>query len=120
MSALTLHGSADARAGVRVTALSDMPLYPEAARECVERALDALPGDLIWLTYKDIRTHFGVSRATIARRVKEGLVPGVSFVGDRVLEEAHVRRFDRLQLRWLLLAVRFSSPRRQHENVGHA
>jgi|CXWL01.1.fsa_nt_gi hypothetical protein len=56
--------------------------------------------------YRDIGKHFGISRATIARRLKHGLVPGVRFQHQRMLDDGPVRRFDRLQLRWLLLAIR--------------
>jgi hypothetical protein len=47
-----------------------------------------------------------VSRATVARKVQQGLVPGIRFRGASVLPDGPVRRFDRNQLRWLLLALR--------------
>lgn len=102
----------------RVIGLEDLPDYPDAAQEAVDRALTALPRERIWFTYKDIRAYFGVSRATVARRLKDGLVPGVSLEGERVIEDAPVRRFDRDQLRWLLLAVRFQR-RLQTKTLSH-
>ncbi len=88
--------------------LDDLPEYPAGLGEIVDRSITDLPKDLVWLTYKEIRKHFGVSRATIARRLKEGVVPGVRIQDGRMLDDGRVRRFDRVQLRWLLLAVRFS------------
>jgi len=93
-------------------ALADMPAYPPALVDMVERTIRELPRGRLWFTYKDIRFYFGVSRATVARRLREGLVPGVLMEGDSVIEDAPVRRFDLEQLRWLLLAVRFHSRRR--------
>jgi hypothetical protein len=72
----------------------------------VAAAIEALPKTQLWFTYKDIQFFFGVSRATVARRLRAGLVPGVRMAGSSVVEESPVRRFDRDQLRWLLLAVR--------------
>lgn len=86
----------------------DLPRYPDESFQLVERALGALPADRIWFTYRDIKTYFGISRATVARRVKDRLVPGIRIIDGRVQEDGSVRRFDRIQLRWLLLAARAS------------
>jgi len=83
-----------------------MPDYPSSDQELVDRTISALPPNRMWFTYADIRESFGISRATVARRVKGGLVPGIRFKGTSVVEDGPVRRFDRGQLRWLLLAVR--------------
>lgn len=102
------------RAGARVIderpshvlCVDDMPVYPNDAHVSVAAAIEALPKTQLWFTYKDIQFFFGVSRATVARRLRAGLVPGVRMAGSSVVEESPVRRFDRDQLRWLLLAVR--------------
>ena len=96
----------------RVLCLDDMPAYSDEAHESVAAALEALPQTQLWFTYKDIQSLFGVSRATVARRLREGLVPGVRMAGSSVVEDAAVRRFDRGQLKWLLLALRHR-PRQQ-------
>jgi len=83
-----------------------MPAYSEDAQESVAAALHQLPHAQLWFTYKDIQFFFGVSRATVARRLRDGLVPGVRMAGSSVVEDAPVRRFDRGQLKWLLLALR--------------
>lgn len=108
------------RAGARVIderpshvlCVDDMPAYSDEAHESVAAALEALPQAQLWFTYKDIQFFFGVSRATVARRLREGLVPGVRMAGSSVVEDAAVRRFDRGQLKWLLLALRHR-PRQQ-------
>ncbi|GIK50988.1 MAG: hypothetical protein BroJett013_36850 [Alphaproteobacteria bacterium] len=108
------------RAGARVTderpshvlCVDDMPAYSDEAHESVAAALEALPQAQLWFTYKDIQFFFGVSRATVARRLREGLVPGVRMAGSSVMEDAAVRRFDRSQLKWLLLALRHRSRQR--------
>ncbi len=97
---------------VRVVSIEDMPSYAELEHEMVERSLMTLPEDRIWFTYSAVQRCFGISRATIARRMKDGLIPGIRFQGANVLEDGPVRRFDRTQLRWLLLATRAS--RAQH------
>lgn len=102
------------RAGARVIderpshvlCVDDMPAYSDEAHESVAAALEALPQAQLWFTYKDIQFFFGVSRATVARRLRERLVPGVRMAGASVVEDAAVRRFDRVQLKWLLLALR--------------
>ncbi len=96
----------------RVLCVDDMPAYSDEANESVAAALEALPQAQLWFTYKDIQSLFGVSRATVARRLREGLVPGVRMAGSSVVEDAAVRRFDRGQLKWLLLALRHR-PRQQ-------
>jgi hypothetical protein len=92
--------------GTRVVSLNDLPDYPSLDQELVDRSIAALPPNRIWFTYSAIKECFGVSRATVARKVKKGLVPGIRFRGTSVLEDGPVRRFDRNQLRWLLLAIR--------------
>jgi hypothetical protein len=91
---------------LRVVSTGDLPEYPQFDQELVDRSIAALPANRMWFTYTAIRECFGVSRATVARKVKRGLVPGIRFRGTTVLEDGPVRRFDRSQLRWLLLAVR--------------
>lgn len=90
---------------VRVIAIDDMPSYTNELVEQVGRSVAALPPEKLWFTYHDIRRSFGVSRATVARRMKQGLVPGLRFQDGQMLEDGAVRRLDREQLRWLLLAV---------------
>jgi hypothetical protein len=90
---------------MRVVSERDLPLYTADVTEGVDRSIAGLPEDRLWFTYREIQKLFGVSRATVARRMREGLVPGIRFFGDRVSENGCVRRFDRLQLRYLLLAV---------------
>ena len=91
---------------IRIIALDDLPVYAPLDQELVDRSIAALPPGRMWFTYAAIKECFGVSRATVARKVKQGLVPGIRFCGTSVLEDGPVRRFDRGQLRWLLLAVR--------------
>lgn len=93
-------------AAVRVVTVDDLPSYPTLDQELVQKSLKTLPAEKIWFTYSAVRECFGISRATVARRVKEGLVPGIKFRGASVLEDGPVRRFDREQLFWLLLSVR--------------
>lgn len=90
----------------RIVAREDLPEYSAPDQELVDRTIASLPAGRMWFTYAAIRECFGISRATVARKVKEGLVPGIRFRGKSVLEDGPVRRFDRSQLRWLLLAVR--------------
>jgi hypothetical protein len=68
--------------------------------------MNALPAEKLWFTYSDIKRSFGISRATIARRMKDELVPGIRILNGRVLDDGAVRRFDRTQLRWLLISVK--------------
>ncbi len=86
--------------------LGDMPAYDDADRALVEAALAALPAGKGLFTYADVRDSFGISRATVVRKLRGGLVPGIRFVGSRVLEDGPVRRFTREQVRYLLLAAR--------------
>jgi hypothetical protein len=90
----------------RVVTTDDMPAYPAEAVAAARNAIAQLPAAQLWFTYKDLRFFFGVSRATVARRLSEALVPGVRMLGASVVEDAAVRRFDREQVHWLLLAVR--------------
>lgn len=85
--------------------IDDLPAYPNELVEQVDGSIANLCSEKLWFTYNDIRRCFGISRATVARRMKDGLVPGVRFQHGRILEDGAVRRFDRQQLRWLLLAV---------------
>jgi hypothetical protein len=100
------------RDDVRVIGLEDMPSYADLDHEMVQRSMETLPPDMIWFTYSAVQKSFGISRATVARRMKDGLIPGIRFCGANVLEDGSVRRFNRTQLHWLLLAVRTS--RLQH------
>lgn len=93
-------------APVSTVSIETMPTYPDDLHRAVERSLAELPSDKVWFTYRDIKRHFGVSRATVARRVKDQLVPGIRLEHGRVLDDGAVRRFDRAQLHWLLLSVR--------------
>lgn len=90
---------------------SDLPSYDAREIEAAEQAIAALPTQRLWFTYRDIAASFGVSRATVIRRLRDRLVPGVVIAGDRLEEEGSVRRLDRRQLRWLLLAVRSTRSR---------
>ena len=95
----------------RMVTLKDMPDYPPDLQQSVDCMLADLGAGHNLMTYRAIKDCFGVSRATVARRVKEGLAPGVRMANGRVLDDGPVRRFDRTQLRWLLLAVRFAKRR---------
>lgn len=90
----------------RLVREEDMPIYPAELVSAVVSSINELPADQLWFTYRTIQRSFGVSRATVARRMRQGLVPGVRFQHGRMVEEGAVRRFDRLQLRYLLLSVR--------------
>ncbi len=98
--------------GIRTISVEDMPSYSDLDHEMVQMSLETLPAERVWFTYSAVQQCFGVSRATIARRMKEGLIPGIRFLGANVLEDGPVRRFNRIQLHWLLLAVR--APKFQH------
>lgn len=91
---------------VHIVSESDLPNYSDAEKAIVDRTLEALPQTKAWFTYVDIRQAFTISRATVVRRVKSGVVPGIRFAGDRVLEDGSIRRFTREQVRYLLLAIR--------------
>ncbi len=91
---------------IHVVTESDLPSYSDDEKAIVDRTLEALPQSKAWFTYVDIRQAFTISRATVVRRVKSGVVPGIRFADDRVLEDGSVRRFTRDQVRYLLLAIR--------------
>lgn len=57
-------------------------------------------------SHKYLQFFFGVSRATVVRRMRQGLMSSVTMAGASVVEDAPLRRFDRKQIRWLLLAIR--------------
>lgn len=105
---LRARGAARGSIAPRIVGVGDMPFYPPELHEIIDTMLADLPGEVVLLTYRAIEKHFGVSRATVARRLKDGLVPGVRIVDGHVLDDGAVRRFDRTQLRWLLLSVRFA------------
>jgi hypothetical protein len=91
---------------VQTLTLEDMPSYPVDLIASTKRAIKEINSDRVLLTYKEIDAFFGISRATVARRLKDGLVPGIRFQHGRVLEDGSVRRLDRTQVLYLLLAVR--------------
>ena len=74
--------------------MDDLPEYPVELVAIVDRSIAELPADVAWLTYRDVGKRFGVSRATIARRLKDGLVPGVRIHDGCVLGDGSVRRSD--------------------------
>jgi len=84
----------------------DMPGYSHEEIAGVDRILAGMKSDRLFLGYKDIHDLFGVSKATVNRRMKEGLVPGVTIQGGVVSRDGGIRRFSREQVKWLLLAVR--------------
>jgi hypothetical protein len=79
----------------RTITLADMPDYPPTLVEAVDRILADIGAGRMLFTYRAIEQSFGISRATVSRRVKDGLVPGVRIANGRVMEEGPVRRFDR-------------------------
>jgi hypothetical protein len=85
----------------------DLPSYPEQEVAAVERLVAGIKSDRVLLGYNDVWVHFGVSKATANRRMKEGLVPGVRIAAGVVMRDGGVRRFSRDQVKWLVLAVRF-------------
>lgn len=90
----------------------DMPAYCEEEVAEVDRLIAEIKSDRLLLGYKDIQNLFGVSKATANRRMKDGLVPGVTIQDGVVTRDSGVRRFSREQLKWLLLAVRSHKGRR--------
>lgn len=90
----------------RVLGIDDMPVYPPDLVVAAKRSIKEISTDRVLLTYKEINAFFGISRATVARRLKDGLVPGIRIRHGRVLEDGPVRRLDRTQVLYLLLAVR--------------
>lgn len=109
-STSTVNKTSSARRSLRIFIVSeeDLPDYSDDERVIVDRTLEALPQTKAWFTYADIKETFTISRATVVRRVKSGVVPGIRFAGDRVLEDGSIRRFTREQVRYLLLAIRRS------------
>ncbi|MFN3463229.1 MAG: hypothetical protein ACK4X1_04050 [Terricaulis sp.] len=97
-----------ARAQIEMVTITpqDLPDYPYDVVQQVEQEIAEIPTDRVLLTYREIWGYFGISRATVSRRMKDGLVPGIRMSGGRVLDDGPVRRFNRAQIRWLLLAVR--------------
>ena len=91
---------------IHIVSESDLPNYSDVEKAIVDRTLEALPQTKAWFTYVDIKQTFTISRATIVRRMKSGVVPGIRFAGDRVLEDGSIRRFTREQVRYLLLSIR--------------
>lgn len=83
-----------------------MPAYSEEEIAAVDRVLEGIKSDRLFLGYRDIQDLFGVSKATVNRRMKDGLVPGVTLQSGVVTRDGGVRRFSREQVKWLLLAVR--------------
>lgn len=90
----------------RVLTVEDMPAYPPDLVAAAKRSIKEVSSPRVLLTYKEIDGYFGISRATVARRLKDGLVPGIRILHGRVLEDGPVRRLDREQVLYLLLAVR--------------
>lgn len=95
---------------VRMLTVEDMPSYPPDLIAAAKRSIKEISTDRVLLTYKEIDAFFGISRATVARRLKDGLVPGIRIRHGRVLEDGPVRRLDRTQVLFLLLAVRARRP----------
>ncbi|MFZ4604351.1 MAG: hypothetical protein ACOYM8_18070 [Caulobacterales bacterium] len=100
------HGKTPPPRSVVTVCESDLPRYDEDEITIVDATIAEMPPTKLWFTYQDIQRLFGVSRATVARKVKAGLVPGIRFADGRVVEEGAVRRFNRTQVRFVLLAVR--------------
>lgn len=84
----------------------DMPDYSPDLVTQIDQEIATIPTDRVLLTYKEIWDYFGVSRATVVRRMKDRLIPGIRMSDGRVLDDGPVRRLSRVQVRWLLLAVR--------------
>ncbi len=93
-------------AELRIVREADVPNYAAEDIQTVEHVLAAWPTTKALFTYVEIRQSFGVSRATVARKLKGGLIPGIAFAGERVMADGPVRRFTRDQVKFLLLCVR--------------
>ncbi|MEQ1617040.1 MAG: hypothetical protein ABL883_01695 [Terricaulis sp.] len=93
-------------AELRIVREADVPTYAAEDIQTVEQVLSAWPTTKALFTYAEIRQSFGVSRATVARKLKGGLIPGIAFAGERVMADGPVRRFTRDQVKFLLLCVR--------------
>ncbi len=85
---------------------SHLPSYSSEMVTAVAQEVASIPTDRVLLTYKEIWDYFGVSRATVVRRMRDGLIPGIRLQHGRVLDDGPIRRLSRAQVRWLLLAVR--------------
>jgi len=94
----------------RMLTVEDMPSYPPDLVAAAKRSIEEAATERVLLTYKEIDAFFGISRATVARRLKDGLVPGIRIWHGRVLEDGPVRRLDQTQVLYLLLAVRARRP----------
>lgn len=90
----------------------DMPAYSREEIADVDRLITDIRLERLLLGYRDIQELFGVSKATVNRRMKDGLVPGVKIQAGVVSRDGGVRRFSREQVKWLLLAVRSNQQRR--------
>jgi len=95
----------------RVLNERDMPAYSEAEIAEADRLIAQVKTDRLLLGYGDIQHLFGVSKATVNRRMKDGLVPGVTIQDGVVSRDGGVRRFSREQVKWLLLGVRSNQHR---------
>jgi hypothetical protein len=85
---------------------SRLPNYRSEMIEAVAQEVASIPTDRVLLTCKEIWDYFGVSRAAVVRRMRDGLIPGIRLQHARVLDDGPIRRLSRVQVRWLLLAVR--------------
>jgi len=92
----------------RALTTNDMPAYSDEQIAEADQIIAGVKLDRLLLGYKDIQEVFGISKATTNRRMKEGLVPGVTIHNGVVSRDAAVRRFSLEQVKWLLLAVRSS------------
>lgn len=100
----------DPEQSARMLTVEDMPSYPPDLVAAAKRSIEEAATERVLLTYKEIDAFFGISRATVARRLKDGLVPGIRIWHGRVLEDGAVRRLDQTQVLYLLLAVRGRRP----------
>jgi hypothetical protein len=87
---------------------ADLDRYSPEQRQQVDDDIARLPPGRLWFTYADVASVFGVSRATVVRKLRAGLVPGVRLQNNRMLDDGPVRRLSVEQVRYLLLAVRRS------------
>ena len=56
----------------RFVTVQDMPSYHDELVALVRQSIKEVPADSVWFTYRDIQRLFGVSKATIARRLQDG------------------------------------------------
>lgn len=94
---------------IRTITEADVPVYSDTEMALVDASLKVVSPEKAWFTYADVRAVFTISRATIVRRLRSGVVPGVRFQGERMLDDGAIRRLTREQVRYLLLAMRCSS-----------